>query len=172
MQKEDMMNLYAEVKKGPPKWLVRGLALLIVLMVGLQIGMYKERSKRPGSAGSADLAKKDAVIDRLKIALADCAQDLEVEQAKLAILLCESGVKHEGVWGDGGRSYGICQFQYRTFDWMRRSAGRPELRWKNRNDQLWLLDWALRNGHGKYWTCYGKSTTETRRHGERQVAKR
>jgi hypothetical protein len=82
-----------------------------------------------------------------------------VEQEKLEILLCESGIKHDGVWGDGGKSYGVAQFQKATFNDLKEKAGRPELRWKNRADQLWLLDWALRHGYGRYWSCYSKERT-------------
>lgn len=150
------MDIYDVVMKGPPKWILRATFTLIVLTVGLQIGMYKERSTQTAEYIQGEFAKKNAETDKLKIAYNVVSFDLEVEKEKLSILLCESGIKHEGVWGDGGESYGIAQWQYATFKDLRELAGRPWLKWKNRDDQIWLLDWALRNGYGKYWTCYSK----------------
>ena len=73
------------------------------------------------------------------------------------IVMCESSGKHEGTWGDGGKSYGIVQFQKRTFDWLSKEAG-MEGEWKNEQDQLNLMSWALDNGYGDHWTCYRKLT--------------
>lgn len=160
-----MEKLCDMVMKGPPRWMKLSILAAIILVVGVQVGMYKERSTQTAEAIKTQLDEKDAVINRLLIALNDAQFDLEIERTKLAIIECESGIKHEGVWGDGGRSYGIAQFQYRTFDWMRGQAGRPELRWKNRRDQLWLLDWALRRGYGKYWTCYSKTKAQRKPRG-------
>jgi hypothetical protein len=101
------------------------------------------------------IAEKEAA--REKSELHDARYDLGIERTKLQILACESGVRHDGVWGDGGKSYGIAQFQHATFKWMRDQSGRPELKWMSQADQLWLLDWALRRGYGRYWTCYGKA---------------
>lgn len=147
------------VIKGPPKWMKMLTLWVVILTAGVQIGMYKERSTQTAEAIAGQLAQKEERINRLLIVLNDLQFDLDVERAKLAIIDCESGIRHEGVWGDGGRSYGIAQFQYRTFAWMRGLAARPDLKWKNRHDQLWLLDWALRNGYGRYWTCYEKGKT-------------
>jgi len=69
---------------------------------------------------------------------------------------CESGNKHDGVWGDGGLAYGKYQFHKRTFDWMKKKARRPELKRENLQDQEWLFAWALKNGYGSHWTCYTK----------------
>lgn len=77
------------------------------------------------------------------------------------IISCESSGRHTNVWGDldyKHPAYGVAQFQERTFNWMRGLAGRNDLEWKNKEDQLWLLAWALENGKGKFWTCYRKVT--------------
>lgn len=80
-------------------------------------------------------------------------RDIELERQKIIILQCESSCRHEGVWGDGGRAYGIAQFHEKTFNAMKKMAGRPGLNWRDKDDQLWLFDWALRNGHAHNWTC-------------------
>ena len=75
------------------------------------------------------------------------------------ILFCESSNRHEGVWGDLNykhHAYGIAQFQRRTFYWMAGLSGMQGLNWKNKEDQIWLLNWALENNLGKHWTCYNK----------------
>lgn len=158
------MNIYDAVMKGPPKWFIRAVIILAILTIGVQVGLYKERSTQTARAIREQLAAKDRHIDELKIVLSAVHFDLEVEREKLSILTCESGIRHEGIWGDGGRSYGIAQFQYATFKDLRTQAGRPALAWKNMRDQLWLLDWALRHGYGRYWTCYGKTKPKGTRH--------
>lgn len=138
---------------------IGAIAAVIIGIVLIQTGIRQGRllaSEESGLAG-AGLKPARAEIDILKEQLTAARFDLEVEQEKLAILLCESNIRHEGVWGDGGRSYGIAQFQQATFNDLKKEAGRPQLRWMDREDQLWLLDWALRNGYGEYWTCYGKT---------------
>lgn len=156
------MSMYDAAMKGPPKWFVRLMFTLALVGVGVQIGLYKERSTQTAQAVRAMIANKDGEIDALKIALNHTVFDLLIEREKLSILLCESGIRHEGIWGDGGKSYGIAQFQLATFKDLRQQAGRPDLQWKRRDDQLWLLDWALRHGYGRYWTCYGKERKEKR----------
>jgi hypothetical protein len=143
------MKLYDAVIKGPPKWTKIIFWTLIILIAGIQIGLYKGRYQAITESVGQVLQAKDREIQKLK-------EDIYVERAKLKIVLCESDGRHDNVWGDGGKSYGICQFQKPTFNWMRDLAGRPDLKWWSRDDQLALLDWALRNGYGKYWTCYGK----------------
>lgn len=105
------------------------------------------------------LKEKDAKasiqhVDSLLIQLNNEKFELALAKQKLHIIACESSGYHYGVWGDGGKSYGIAQFQLATFKELRAEAGRPELKWMNKADQLWLLDWALRHGYGKRWTCF------------------
>lgn len=79
-----------------------------------------------------------------------------VQRAAIRIIKCESGWRHDGLWGDGGRSYGIAQFQFPTFARLARAAGFEGAEWHDRNHQISLLKWALANGHGREWTCYRK----------------
>lgn len=80
----------------------------------------------------------------------------EFDKLKIKILNCESNLKHKNIWGDNHRSYGIAQFQLRTFNYLKNRANRKELKWKSIDDQLWLFDWSLKNGYAKNWTCYRK----------------
>ena len=161
------MKGYDVIMKGPPRWFVRGAVLLLVLVVGVQLGLWQERSKNTTEAIRAETAKQAMEIDRLKIALNEARFNVEIEREKFSILTCESNIRHKGIWGDGGKSYGIAQFQLATFKDLREKAGRPELRWKNRDDQIWLLDWALRNGYGRYWTCFQKAGSRGQDQGAR-----
>ena len=78
------------------------------------------------------------------------------DEIRYQVGFCESGNKHDGVWGDGGLAYGKYQFHSRTFDWMKDLAGKPELKRENLEDQEWLFKWAIKNGYGDHWTCYTK----------------
>lgn len=72
------------------------------------------------------------------------------------IIACESGGRHEGVWGDNGKAYGIAQFWEATFYRFAKDAELENPDWYDREQQLYLLDWALENGLGHHWTCYRK----------------
>ena len=72
-----------------------------------------------------------------------------------AIIQCESSGEHEGKWGDIEKkypAYGIAQFQERTFYWLSEKAG-TKGNWKNKYDQIDLLEWAIDNGYSYLWTC-------------------
>lgn len=139
--------------------IIGGIALLVICLVLIQTGISRGRAMEREEA-APDV--RQAEIDRLRADLAAALYEAEIEREKLSIILCESGARHDGVHGDGGRSYGIAQFQLATFRDFRKEAGRPELRWRSRDDQLWLLDWALRNGYGDRWTCFSKRKGGTR----------
>ncbi len=67
------------------------------------------------------------------------------------IVECESGGKHE-IWGKAGE-YGIAQFMEKTFYWLAEKSGLKNPDWKSKDQQLWLLNWAVENGHSEEWTC-------------------
>lgn len=82
----------------------------------------------------------------------------------LTIIECESGFRHDAV-GDDGVSRGIAQFRKETFyefaaiaikqnKWNFKKLGKPE--WLNPIQQVYLLEWGIRNGYGHRWTCYRK----------------
>ena len=67
---------------------------------------------------------------------------------------CESGDRHEGIWGDSGMAYGRWQFWEKTFYWLADLTGYKNLNWKNEADQDRVGMWALENGYGYLWTCF------------------
>jgi hypothetical protein len=148
------MNLYDMVMKGPPRWARMMVTALLILIIGVQVGMYKGRLQAVNESIGETLAARDRQLALVKIDLDEARRQLAKERVKLDILACESGFRHDGIWGDGGRSYGIAQFKQRTFRWLSGLAGRNNLRWANKHDQIWLLDWAVENGYAKHWTCY------------------
>jgi len=68
------------------------------------------------------------------------------------IIQRESSGKHDGIWGDEGKSYGIAQFQERTFYWLAEKASLQDPDWKDESQQITLLAWAVKNGYGGLWT--------------------
>ena len=79
------------------------------------------------------------------------------------IMFCESSLKHVNVWGDGGKSYGIAQFQEATFyefaeeaeNEMKKAKLWPP-NWYDKKHQIFLLNWGIDNGYANRWTCYRK----------------
>jgi len=68
----------------------------------------------------------------------------------LSVIQCESGFKHDGLWGDNGMAYGIAQFHEDTF---------YEYAFKGMNyydleDQIELAGWMFANGLQQNWSCY------------------
>jgi hypothetical protein len=140
--------------------LIRIAVVLVVLVVGVQIGLYKGRSQEADKAFAQVATTQDRQIEMMKEKLYEAQKEARKYRLVVNILNCESGIRHDNVWGDGGRSYGIAQFQKSTFSWMRDLAQRPKLQWKSRHDQIELLSWAIENGYEKYWTCYDKVKKE------------
>jgi hypothetical protein len=110
------------------------------------------------------LSQKIVVLEKANINLQNSNQlladnnkelkaEIEVEKEVIKILSCESGFKHDGVWGDDFRSYGIAQFQEKTFNELKKLAEKPNYKWKSQKDQMELLKWAIKNGYAKKWTC-------------------
>jgi len=82
----------------------------------------------------------------------------EYEQLLLLerIIKLESAGRHD-IWGDEGKSYGLCQFSEQTFIWMVEKSGIKGLKWEDDYSQLVLLRWAIENGYGKHWSTYSKA---------------
>lgn len=127
--------------------------LAIGAQLGLRDGRLLEREQM-----AAELAETRKLIDEVGGRL----ELLEKKALIRKIIGCESSSRHDGVWGDGGRSYGIAQFSRRTFRYLASKSGIGGLDWKSRDDQLALLGWALDNGYGRHWTCFNKIQTAKR----------
>ena len=89
------------------------------------------------------------------------ALQAEIEQTKIdyiaiAIVMCESGGRHDDTWGDNGKAYGIVQYHEATFIEHAEKAGLHNADWKDKEHQLMLLKWAIENGEGEKWSCYQK----------------
>lgn len=92
-------------------------------------------------------------INALKTEMQQHRQVLETARR---VIDCESGGVHDR-WGDKDRphpSYGVAQFQKRTFEELAKKARMSNPDWKNPAQQIQLLIWAIQNGYGKRWTCY------------------
>lgn len=98
---------------------------------------------------------------RIYEVLDEATEEINKEQETLEILeniiKAESGGKHEGVWGDEGKSYGIVQFSKNTFEFLSEKSGIENLEWKNEYDQIVLLRWAIMNDFGSHWSTYEKA---------------
>lgn len=68
---------------------------------------------------------------------------------------CESGLRHNNVYGDQGRAYGIAQYHSPTFDRYSALMG-IQLDYKSRDDQIKLMAWQFANmpKSRNEWTCY------------------
>ena len=72
------------------------------------------------------------------------------------IIYCESGGEHynsDGTIKIGkAKEVGIAQFKIETWNWMSELSGFQGYIY-DKQDQLWLLNWAIENGYIKHWTC-------------------
>ena len=65
-------------------------------------------------------------------------------------IICESNFRHEGVFGDSGKAYGIAQFHKPTFD------GFCEGDYYNMEDQLECMAKMFSNNLQSHWTCFSR----------------
>lgn len=84
---------------------------------------------------------------------ASLRQEKEVRDLADKIIECESGGRHD-IYGDGGKSFGVAQFQIITFNELKDKAEMHWLNYRKKEDQITLLKWALQNNYGYHWTCY------------------
>ena len=71
------------------------------------------------------------------------------------LILCESSWNKDAI-GDKGKSYGLGQFQKKTFEWLKKKADMKNLKWKDPHDQITLLMWAVEHNFTDLWTCSKK----------------
>lgn len=72
------------------------------------------------------------------------------------VVECESQWNEDAL-GDGGRSYGLGQFQKQTWNALvdeYQKQYNEELNYKSSHDQLKLLTFSISEGHGSHWTAY------------------
>lgn len=73
------------------------------------------------------------------------------------LVICESGNKHEGVWGDNGKAYGRFQFWKIGFDDLVKITGNEDLLldWQNSTHQYFIYKQAYKKQlTSKYWSCF------------------
>ena len=100
--------------------------------------------------------ESEILIQEIKALKTEILQHRQVLETARTVIDCESGGVHDR-WGDKDRphsSYGVAQFQKRTFEELAKKATMSNPDWKNPAQQIQLLIWAIQNGYGKWWTCY------------------
>lgn len=101
-------------------------------------------------AAESELLRRD--ISDLQLRLKRIEEEVALLERVYAVAECESGLKHEGCWGDNGRAYGILQFHEPTFKWLCQISG-IKGDWMDREDQLRVGMWAFSHGYDYLWTC-------------------
>ena len=136
-------------------WIILTLLVLSISVLGYiaAVGMnQKDAQIEYHVQQAADLQKE---IERLE---KEIAKELHYKKLELEIIECESDGKHEGVWGDGGLSYGIFQYQEATFHEDAKLAGIQNADWHSKEHQLLAGRAALRRGEEEqWWNCYQKA---------------
>ena len=145
---------------GALRWVwCKGIILGIFMALALAYFFYGIVFAWQGAEDRGEIVisgQVPVVSERLARLQAKVREELEMKELVIAILECESSNRPD-VWGDGGKSYGIAQIQERTWDYLAPKAG-IKGDWKDPGDQVALLEWAIENGYGGYWTCYRKLT--------------
>lgn len=151
-------------------WLIYTAGALIIAVALMQVWIFKGSEmegidiKREMEINSRAIAVLQKKIDILQRKVDEANEELRHRKIVQRVIDCESSGRHEGVWGDGGKSYGIAQFQKKTFYYLAakalKSPHSPFFKagqsgdWKDREDQIQLLSWAVKNGYGNLWSCY------------------
>lgn len=119
------------------KWIIRLVAVLTIASILIQIGILHGRKVERAEWQARKQIEDDILFVRV------------LEE----IIQRESSGKHDGIWGDEGKSYGIAQFQESTFYWLAEKADLQDPDWKDESQQITLLAWAVKNGYGGLWTA-------------------
>lgn len=148
-------NIRTKAIDGFARFLLLMTGLLILFMAVVQLGIWHGRAIQR-SDDAALIAEADARAQRLGDMLSVAQDQIESLAIVQALTLCESGNRHEGVWGDGGKSYGRWQFQEASFQYLADRAGLPGLDWQDAQAQTVVGAWALTNGYTRWWSCWSK----------------
>lgn len=72
------------------------------------------------------------------------------------LIQCESGNRHDEVWGDNNKAYGLFQFWEGTFNDFVKEANMEDMKmdWKSPEHQFRVWKWAYYNGKLNHWSCY------------------
>lgn len=119
------------------KWVNKKLCIFVLI-----VGILLPNTRTSAEAPTIDKETVNAVIFDSKI---------EIIVSKL--IECESGGKSVRIVDSNGYySYGILQFQKRTWDWwsgMSGITGDP----MNNDDAKTMARWAIKNGYLSHWSC-------------------
>lgn len=126
----------------------------LIFIVGVQFGIHKGKHLQIEDF-KLQIAKMKNELTEVEVKIEVLEERLKEAKIISKIIQCESSGRHN-IYGDGGRSFGIAQFQKATFYWLAGKSGLKGLKWKDRDDQIKLLTWAVQNNHGHLWSCYKK----------------
>lgn len=130
---------------------------LIIFIAGIELGRYLQKQTYIDIQRRIDIINRGNEINR-ELEEIDINSLIEKRLQIIArIAECESNWRHHNLWGDNGKSYGLLQIQQRTFNYLINKAGYNNLDWKNAEHQIIILNWAIENNYGKFWSCYNKS---------------
>lgn len=116
------------------------LYTVVVLFFGFAIGFSSPHSPRNIEIQKSVQLEQE-IRDRIELLL-----------TVRGLILCESSWNKNAI-GDKGKSFGLGQFQYQTFEWLKNKANMSKLKWKDPHDQITLLIWAVENDFINLWTC-------------------
>lgn len=123
------------------------------IMIALLLALALDESPKPQPAPPVAIAPAPQVQN---IALTPATSPLSALADR--IIMCESSGRNVSIIDSNGLpSRGIAQFQDRTWAWMSKAAGIEGSPMEPEKARAVLI-WALKNGHGKHWTCYRKVT--------------
>lgn len=135
---------------------MKSISFFLVFLFGIMAG-YAWQHKH--NAQFRDEVKSNRIlIADLNERISNFIEEISIRQQAINIILCESSMQHNGIYSDGGKSFGWAQFQKKTFREMSFEAGYQNLKYENPFHQLVLLEWAIKNGIAeKHWKkCWQK----------------
>ena len=83
---------------------------------------------------------------------AQAADEAKTFEILAYIVQCESGGKHDNIWGKHGE-YGWFQFKEKSFYFLANKMKLKGMQWKNKHHQYIIAKWGIENGYSNWWTC-------------------
>jgi hypothetical protein len=127
------------------------LCVVILILTGATFALGVKSGKVHAQADLEVQAEEIAMFDEENSRL---RQELEQYATLAALINCESDFRHDGVWGDQKKAYGILQFHETTFYELADRYNYVGGNWEDAGDQLAVALEAIRRGeHTRHWTC-------------------
>jgi hypothetical protein len=125
------------------------IATLAIVGIAIPLQIHSDESKALQLKSPLDVLTDTSNVQEIKSAVVFLAEKYGLnENQLLTTLQCESGLRHNKIYGDSGSAYGVAQFHKPTFNAYCQGD------YYNIKDQLNCLVFMWQKGLQHHWSCW------------------